>query len=104
MIILLTVLSALAAVSFLVVLAGFALRIASMLESIGRREPSISHQGKMSFLSKISLGVGAIEGQTSSLAPQVTKLNQNLPALAEGLVAVRDRLAAIRKEVQNQKG
>ncbi len=104
MITLLTILSAAAAVAFLLVLATLAMKIADMLESIGDREPSVAHNGKMSFLAKISLGVRAIEGQTSSLAPQVTTLNENLPTLANALVAVRDRLTSIRTRVQNQKG
>jgi hypothetical protein len=103
-ILLLAILSALAVVAFLLVLATFAIKIAVMLESIGHREPSVSHKGKMSFLSKISLGVRAIEGQCSSLAPQATKLNKNLPTLANALVAVRDRLTSIRTRVQEQKG
>ena len=102
--VILAVLSAVAVVAFLLVLATLAIRIASTLESIGNQEPSLGHQGRMSFLAKISLGVGAIEGQTSQLPPQATKLNQDLPALANGLVAVRDKLASIRKRVQQQKG
>ena len=104
MVMLLAVLSAVAVVAFLLVLATLAIRIASTLESIGNREPSMGHQGHMSFLSKISLGVRAIEGETSQLPPQATELNQNLPPLAAGLIAVRDKLASIRKRVQQQKG
>ena len=104
MVMLLAILSAVAVVAFLLVLAALAIRIASTLESIGNREPSIGHQGHMSFLAKISLGVRAIEGQTSQLPPQATKLNQNLQPLAAGLIAVRDKLASIRERVQQQKG
>ncbi len=104
MVTLLAVLSAVAVVAFLLVLAALAIRIASTLESIGNREPSIGHQGHMSFLAKISLGVRAIEVETSQLPPQVTKLNQNLQPLAAGLIEVRDKLASIRKRVQQQKG
>ncbi len=104
MVMLLAVLSAVAVVAFLLVLAELAIRIASTLESIGNREPSIGHQGHMSFLSKISLGVRAIEGETSQLPPQATELNQNLQPLAAGLIAVRDELASIRERVQKQKG
>ncbi len=102
--IILAVLSAIAAVALLLVLAILATKIAETLESIGQQEPSVAHRGHMSFLSKIALGVRAIEGQTNSLAPQVTKLNEDLPTLANGLVAIRDRLTSIRTRVQNQKG
>ncbi len=104
MVMLLAILSAVAVVAFLLVLAALAIRIASTLESIGNREPSIGHQGHMSFLAKISLGVRAIEGETSQLPPQATELNQNLQPLAAGLIAVRDKLASIRERVQHQKG
>jgi hypothetical protein len=100
----LTALSALAAVAFLLVLAICATRIAGTLESIGAREPSSKSMGSMSFLSKISLGVRAIEGQCSHLGKQVTDLNRDLKPLAEGLVAIQLQLATTRQAIEEQRG
>jgi hypothetical protein len=100
----LTALSGLAAVAFLLVLAICAIRIAVTLESIGAREPSFASKGSMSFLSKISLGVRAIEGQCSHLGKQVTDLNRDLKPLAEGLVAVQTQLVTARQLIDKQQG
>lgn len=94
MIILLTVLSCLAAVLFLVVLAVFVTRITSTLERIG---------GANSLLAKIMYGVRAIETETGQIPVQVIKLNASLTAAAGGLSAIDGTLtriidAAIRQE------
>jgi septal ring factor EnvC (AmiA/AmiB activator) len=102
--VLLTVLSAIVAVAFLLVLAVCATRVAETLESIGAREPSPKNNGSMSFLAKISLGVRAIEGQCIHLGKQVTDLNRDLKPLAEGLIAIQDRLATVRQSIDKQQG
>jgi len=98
------ILSAGAAVLLLVVLAVGALKIAGTLEAIGSREPASQSRGITSYLARISLGVRAIQGHTTHVGPQVTKLNGDLPALAAGLTAIRDALVATRKAVSKQKG
>lgn len=86
MIILLTVLSCLAALAFLAVVAGYVTHITRTLERIG---------GKNSLLAKISYGVRAIETETGNIAPQVTQLNGALTAAAGGLTAIDATLARI---------
>ena len=86
MIIVLTVLSLLAALAFFVVVAIFVSKISFHLESIG---------GSDSALSKISYGVRAIETETGGIAPQVTRLNRALGEAALGLKAIDETLVRI---------
>ena len=101
MIVFMTVLSALAGLAFLVVLATGALRIAETLEAIGAREPPPRGK-KTSFLCRIRFGVRAIETQTGHLGPQVTRLNDQLEPLAAGLGSLRDTVARIDDAVKAQ--
>ena len=86
MVVLLTVLTALAVLALVVVLVVYLVRIIGVLERIGGTPTSL--------LAKIRLGVRAIEQETGALAPEVTRLNQGLGAIAGGLRMVDDRLAA----------
>ncbi len=86
MIVLLTLLSALATVLFFGVVAIFVLRITRTLERIG---------GSDSALSKITYGVRAIEVETGGIPRHVTQLNQALTAAAGGLKAIDDTLVRI---------
>jgi hypothetical protein len=86
MIILLTVLSALAVLAFVLVLTYYLFRIALALEDIGGHPNS--------YLGKINWGVGAIECETSHLEPQVGHLNEALTTLVDKLSVVDQHLRA----------
>lgn len=55
-----------------------------------------------SLLSKIRLGVRAIEVQTGHLAPQVTQLNTGLSAVRDGVKAIDANLAGVIDAVVRQ--
>lgn len=102
MIVLLTILSALAVLALFVVLALFLVRIASTLEAIGG-EPR-GYSDRMSDLAKIALGVRAIEQQTGHLGPEVTRLNAALDQAAAGLRAIDGQLQRAIEAVSRQEG
>jgi uncharacterized protein YoxC len=87
MIVRLTLLSALQVLVFVGALVAFLERIVKTLESIGGSATS--------YLAKISFGVGAIEKQTSHLAPQVTQLNEGLTTLGDKLGVVDGHLGTV---------
>lgn len=94
MIVLLTVLSALAVLVFVGVLVWFLFRIASELEQIGG-DPD-------SYLAKIGYGVRAIDKETSHLAPQGTRLNQGLMSLTEKLDVVDGHLRSVAEALSSR--
>ena len=96
----LTVISVLGAVALFVALALFLRAIAMELETIGG--PATRFVAPVNYLSKIRLGVRAIERQTEALAPQVTRLNGRLGAIRDGLKATDDNLAALIAAVARQ--
>ena len=96
MILLLTLLTALAVLALVAALVIYLIRIIRVLERIGGTPTSL--------LAKIRLGVRAIEQETAALAPEATRLNQGLTAIAGGLRAVDDRLAATVAAVTRQGG
>lgn len=87
MIIRLTLLSALEVLAFVGALIAFLQRIVATLERIGGSPTS--------SLARVSFGVRAIEKETSHLAPQVTRLNEGLTALADKLGVVDGHLASV---------
>ncbi len=87
MITLLTLLSCLAAVALLLVVAVYLILIHRELDAIGGSPTS--------FLAKIRFGLRAIETETGHLAPQVTKLNAGLASLGDGLAAVDQELETV---------
>ncbi len=97
---LLTLLSVVAASALFIALAFFLFAIVSALESIGGEAKG--YGATASFLSKIRLGVRAIEVQTGAIAPQVTKLNATLTSVRDGLVAVDNNLAGVITAVSRQ--
>ncbi|MDQ3697512.1 MAG: hypothetical protein M3373_05740 [Gemmatimonadota bacterium] len=97
---LLALLSVVAVAALFVALALFLGAITSTLETIGG-EAKV-YGAKASFLSKIRLGVRAIEVQTGAIAPQVTKLNATLTSVRDGLVAVDNNLAGVIAAVSKQ--
>lgn len=96
MIILLTVLSAIAVVALFGTLIAYLVQITKTLDSIGGRPTS--------FLAKITLGVRAIETETSALAPEVTRLNEGLATIATGLKGIDNHLVAAYEAVGRQEG
>ena len=87
MIVRLSLLSALQVLVFVGALVAFLERIVKTLESIGGSPTS--------YLAKISFGVGAIEKQTSHLAPQATQLNEGLTMLGDKLGVVDGHLRTV---------
>lgn len=100
--VLLALLSVAGVAALFVALAFFLLRIASELETIGGERKTYGQPA--SYLSKIRLGVRAIETQTGALAPQVTKLNGELGAVRDGLRAIDANLGGLIEAVARQEG
>ncbi|MHB8574504.1 MAG: hypothetical protein ACYDCQ_04145 [Dehalococcoidia bacterium] len=96
MILLLTILAALAVVALVVVLAAYLIAIIRVLESIGGSSTS--------WLAKIRWGVRAIDTQTAAIPPRVTTLNQGLSAVSDGLKIIDASLGATIAAVVRQGG
>ena len=97
---LLALLSVVAVAALFVALALFLFAIIDQLEMIGGETQG--YGAKASFLSKIRMGVRAIEVQTGFIAPQVTKLNGTLTSVRDGLSAIDDNLAGMIANVSRQ--
>lgn len=96
MFVILTIISALVVVAFFGVVLVYLYLIARTLEQIGGSPDS--------FLAKLRLGLRAIERETGHLPGEVTKLNQNLTAVAGGLEQVDTHLvntidAVVKQEI-----
>ena len=96
MLVLLMVLSAVVALIFFGVLALYLYLIIQLLEAIGGHPAS--------YLAKLRLGLRAIETETGHLPVQVTKLNEGLSAVAEGLQVVDQHLTSTIDNVLKQEG
>lgn len=81
-------------------LAGFLLRIAMTLEDVGG--PGTRFRNPVNYLSKIRLGVRAIEVQTGAIVPQVTRLNESLRSIRGGLAAIAGNLDGVIEGVSAQ--
>lgn len=97
---LLTLLSVLATSMLFVALALFLVAISSQLEQIGGEDKG--YGVKASYLSRIRMGVRAIEIETGMIAPQVTQLNATLTSVRDGLIAVNDNLGGVITAVSRQ--
>ena len=97
---LLMLLSVVAASALFIALALFLHYITGTLEQIGGEEKG--YGVKASFLSKIRLGVRAIEVQTGMIPTQVTKLNGTLTAVRDGLIVVDGNLGGVIAAVSKQ--
>ena len=97
---LLALLSVIAVAALFIALARFLFAIIDQLEMIGGETQG--YGAKASFLSKIRMGVRAIEVQTGFIAPQVTKLNGRLTSIRDGLTAIDDNLAGVIANVSRQ--
>jgi len=96
----LTLVSVLGAAALFVALALFLRAISQELEDIGG--PETRFRTPDAYLAKIRLGVRAIETQTAAIAPQVTRLNQGLSAVCDGLRAIDGNLAGVIRAVSRQ--
>lgn len=83
-----------------IALALFVRAIVRELEEIGG--PATRFVRPVNYLSKIRLGLRAIEVHTGYIAPQVTQLNQTLTSIRDGLRAIDGSLASVIANVQQQ--
>ena len=97
----LAVLSVVGVAALFVALALFLRAIDRALEDIGG--PATRFVMPANYLSKIRLGVRAIERQTDSLAPLVTTLNTGLAAIRDGLAAIDANLGELIAAVSRQR-
>ena len=97
---LLALLSVVAVAALFIALALFLFAIIDQLEMIGGETQG--YGAKASFLSKIRMGVRAIEVQTGFIAPQVTTLNGTLTSVRDGLTAIDNNLAGVLINVTRQ--
>ena len=98
---LLMLLSVIGAAALFIALAIFLVLICNELEAIGG--PATRFRKPVNYLSKIRLGVRAIEVQTGGLVPQVTKLNAGLGAVRDGLSVIDSNLGGVIASVVRQK-
>ena len=97
---LLMVLSVIGAAALFIALALFLDAITTQLEKIGGEEKG--YGVRASYLSKIRVGVRAIESETGMIAPQVTRLNETLTKVRDGLVVVNGNLGGVIAAVSRQ--
>ena len=97
---LLMLLSVIGAAALFIALAVFLGWITSELEQIGGEERL--YGARASYLSRIRLGVRAIETETGMIPVQVTALNQTLTSVRDGLVAVNNHLGGVIAAVSKQ--
>lgn len=83
-----------------IALALFVRAIVGELETIGGPATRFLHP--VNYLSKIRLGLRAIEVETSHLPPQATQLNATLTSIRDGLRAIDGGLGQVIVNVQAQ--
>jgi hypothetical protein len=96
----LAVLSAAAVAALFAALAAFLVAICRQLEEIGG--PATRFARPVNYLSKIRMGLRAIERQTDGLAPHLANVNAGLAAIRDGLRAVDANLAGLIQAVSRQ--
>lgn len=96
----LTLISVVGAAALFIALAVYLVLIVNELEAIGG-EPA-GYGAKASLLSKIRMGLRAIEVETGGLAPRVIKLNEQLTAVRDGVVAIDTNLGGVITGVSQQ--
>jgi hypothetical protein len=92
----LMLITALVTVAFFVMLIYYLKQILAVLNAIGYKPDS--------YLAKLRLGLRAIETETGHLPVQVTKLNEGLSAVAQGLQLADGHLAGTIDAVVKQRG
>lgn len=98
---LLALISIVGAAALFIALALFLFFIVKVLEDLGGTE-SKYYGTRASLLSKIRMGLRAIEVQTGALAPAVTQLNGGLSAIRDGLGAIDTNLGGLITAVSQQ--
>lgn len=98
--VLLTLISVVGAAALFIALAVYLVLISAELEKIGGSRGG--YGAPSSYLSKIRLGVRAIETQTGGLVPHVTRLNAGLSAVRDGLRAIDANLGGLIAAVVRQ--
>ena len=83
-----------------IALALFVRAIVRELESIGG--PATRFVRPVNYLSKIRLGLRAIEVETGHIVPHVTQLNLTLTSVRDGLRAIDASLSGVIGNVQRQ--
>jgi hypothetical protein len=96
----LTVISLVGVAALFVALALFLRAIALELEAIGG--PATRFSSPVNYLSKIRLGLRAIDRQTDALVPHVTMLNSGLGAVRDGVRQIDANLAGLINAVARQ--
>ena len=96
----LALLSVIGASALFIALAIFLFMISGQLAKIGGEEKGYGTTA--SFLSKIRVGVRAIESETGMIAPQVTRLNDTLTKVHDGLIVVDNNLGGVIAAVSRQ--
>ena len=97
---LLALFSVIGASALFIALAIFLFLISTELEKIGGEERGYGLRA--SYLSKIRVGVRAIEVETGMIPSQVTLLNTTLTSVRDGLVVVDNNLAGVIAAVSKQ--
>ncbi len=98
--VLLTLITVAGVAALFIALALYLRAIMRELEEIGG--PATRFRAPTNYLSKIRLGVRAIERQTDGLVPQVTRLNGGLGAVRDGMLQIDRNLAALIEAVSRQ--
>ena len=98
----LALVSAVGVAALFIALAAFLVAISRELEAIGG--PATRFVNPVNYLSKIRMGVRAIERETDGLVPQVTRLNTALGAIRDGLRVVDTNLGGLIEAVSRQGG
>lgn len=96
----LVLLSVVAVAALFIALALFLFAISATLETIGGESKGYGESA--SYLSRIRMGVRAIETETAMIAPQVTRLNGTLTQVRDGLIVVDDNLGGVIHAVSRQ--
>ncbi|CAN5832688.1 hypothetical protein BH23GEM9_BH23GEM9_30330 [soil metagenome] len=97
---LLMLLSAIGVVALFVALVIYLIRIDRALETIGGTGKR--YGATASYLSRIRMGVRAIEVHTDSIAPRVTTLNEGLAAIRVGMEQIDRDLGGVIEAVSSQ--
>ncbi|MEO5761909.1 MAG: hypothetical protein ABIR28_06315 [Vicinamibacteria bacterium] len=99
--VLLTILSLLGVAALFIALAYYLHGIIRELEAIGG--PITMFRRPANYLAKIRYGLRAIEVETGGIVPQVTRLNQGLSSILQGLRAIDSHLSETIVAVSGQK-
>lgn len=99
----LALLSLIGAAALFVALFVLLFRIDKVLEDLGGTE-SKYYGTRASLLSKIRVGLRAIEVETGAIAPAVTQLNGGLASVRDGLGVIDGNLGGVIAAVSQQEG